>query len=53
MIIRVKCPYCKGGQGIEINLQEYEEGSKYYDCQHCMECFEVKLQANAIRIEGR
>ncbi|MFZ3132709.1 MAG: CPXCG motif-containing cysteine-rich protein [Desulfosporosinus sp.] len=53
MTFTIKCPYCKGRQGIEINLQEYGEGSKYYDCQHCLECFEVKLRANAVKIEGK
>jgi transposase-like protein len=52
MIFTVKCPYCKGSQGIEVNLKEYEDGSKYYDCQHCMECFEVNLLAKTKQIEG-
>lgn len=45
MIFTVKCPYCKGKQNIEIDLKDYSGRKIYYDCEHCLECFEVVIKA--------
>lgn len=39
----VKCPHCKGKQKIDINLEKYEQGYKYYDCQLCLDVFEFVI----------
>lgn len=43
----VKCPYCKGKQEIDLDIEAYEKGNKYWDCQHCLECFEIVVKVTA------
>lgn len=52
MYVTVKCPYCKGRQQIDIRTDEIENGNKYYDCQHCLESFEITVKATAKQING-